>query len=140
MEELRPKITAIEEATIGCDKRNTRIVCYSIHYVRPGIKGKELCEFWADTVCDLGCEQSLRSQQAADWDSLGHGIGLSIHELPLLNSTCEEILVPGMIMAIEGNVFDKFRFRETTVSLKNEEDVLVTQDGYEWLTPLANDL
>ncbi len=45
-----------------------------------------------------------------------------------------------MVMALEGNVFDKFPFRETTISLKNEENVLVTADGREWLTPLSTEL
>ncbi len=112
----------------------------AVRHVRPGMKVKELYECWANTVCELGFEDSLRNQQEADWDFLGHGLGLTIHELPLLNSTGEEVLEPGMVMAIEGNVFDKFPFRETTISLKNEEDVLVTEDGYEWLTPLPNDL
>ena len=36
--------------------------------------------------------------------------------------------------------FDKFPFCDTTISLKNEENVLVTETGYEWLTPLSNNL
>jgi len=111
----------------------------ALEHVRPGIRSRDLYNFWADTVCKLGFEESLKSQRDADWDFLGHGLGLSMHELPLLNSTCEERLVPGMVMAIEGNVFDTFPFRETKIALKNEEDVLVTDDGYEWLTPLSND-
>ncbi len=112
----------------------------TLEHVQPGITGAQLYDFWAETVCQLGFEDSLRSQQQADCDFLGHGIGLSIHEPPLLNSTCEEMLEPGMVMALEGNVFDKFPFRETTISLKNEENVLVTDEGYEWLTPLSNEL
>ena len=111
-----------------------------VKHIRPGLTGRELCEFWADTVCELGFEHSLRTQQAADWDFLGHGIGISTHELPLLTSTCEEVLVPGMTMAIEGNVFDAFPFSKTRYALKNEEDVLVTDDGSEWLTPLDTEL
>lgn len=112
----------------------------AIEYVKPGMLARDLYAYWAETVCKLGFEESLRSQQEADWDFLGHGLGLAAHELPLLNSTSEEPIVAGMIMAIEGNVFDKFPFKETKIALKNEDDVLVTKDGSEWLTSLSNDL
>jgi Xaa-Pro aminopeptidase len=112
----------------------------ALKHVRPGLKCKELYKIWADTVCELGFKDSLKAQRDANWDFLGHGIGLAAHESPIINSTCEEVLAPGMVLALEGNVFDKFPFRDTTISLKNEENVLVTETGYEWLTPLSNDL
>jgi len=88
----------------------------------------------------MGFAESLRKQSEANYDFLGHGLGLTTHELPLLNSTCETVLQPGMVFAIEGNVFDTFPFTETQHALKNEENILVTEDGYECLTPLNNDL
>lgn len=112
----------------------------ALKQVRPGITGKELYQCWADAVCDLGFEDSLKNQREANWDFLGHGIGLAIHEQPILNSTCEQVLEANMVLALEGNVFDRFPFRETKISLKNEENVLITEDGCEWLTPLNNDL
>ena len=112
----------------------------ALRSVRPGIKGKDLYDTWRTAACGLGFESSIRNQNEADWDFLGHGLGLTVHELPLLNSKCEEPIVPGMVMAIEGNVFDAFPFSKTGYALKNEENVLVTDAGYEWLTPLRNDL
>ena len=112
----------------------------ALEFVKPGIRSNDIYNFWAETVCKLGFEHSLKSQRDADWDFIGHGLGLGTHELPLLNSTSEEPIVEGMVMAIEGNVFDTFPFRDTKIALKNEENVLVTAEGYEWLTPLSNDL
>ena len=112
----------------------------ALRYVKPGIKGKDLHAFWAEQVRRLGFGQSLEVLKENNFDFLGHGIGLSIHELPILNSTCEDVLEPGMIMAIEGDVFDQLPFAKTLHALKNEEDVLVTATGSEWLTPLPNDL
>lgn len=112
----------------------------ALRYVKPGVRAKDIYEFWANTAAELGFADSIKGQQDADWDFLGHGLGLTTHELPLLNSTCEEEIVPGMVMSLEGNVFDKFPFSLTKYALKNEENVLVTENGSEWLTPLSNDL
>ena len=112
----------------------------AIQYVKPGIKAKDLYSYWVEQVHALGFGQAIKTLEDHDFDMIGHGIGVTIHELPMLNSTCEEVLEPGMTMAIEGNVFDQLPFTETVRALKNEEDVLVTTTGVEWLTPLPNDL
>jgi Xaa-Pro aminopeptidase len=112
----------------------------AVRYLKPGIKSKELFEHWAEQVSRLGFQHSLQTFKEHDFDFLGHGIGLSTHELPLLNSRCEDLLEAGMTVAIEGNVFDQMPFTKTRHALKNEENVLVTETGSEWLTPLPNDL
>ncbi len=108
--------------------------------VRPGMRGKDLYEAWVQAAYDLGFRDSIENQRQADWDFLGHGLGLTVHELPLLSSTCDDEILPGMVMSLEGNVFDAFPFDKTQYALKNEENVLVTQQGHEWLSPLRNDM
>lgn len=112
----------------------------ALKQVRPGIKGKELYQTWVEAVRQMGFGQAIDKQLEADWDFLAHGLGVTTHELPVINSTCETVLQPGMVFSIEGNVFDEFPFAKTNYAFKNEENVLVTEDGYEWLTPLNNDL
>ena len=112
----------------------------AIDFIRPGITGKELYSYWTEQIRKLGFHDYLKVRETFDWDFLGHGIGGTTHELPMINSRCEDVLEPGMVMAIEGDVFDKLPFSETRCALKNEEDVLVTESGHEWLTPLDNDL
>ena len=112
----------------------------AIDFIRPGIKGKDLYFYWVEQVRRLGFSEALKVRETFDWDFLGHGIGGTIHELPLIDSRCEDLLEPGMVMAIEGDMFDKLPFSKTRCALKNEEDVLVTESGHEWLTPLDNDL
>jgi Xaa-Pro dipeptidase len=112
----------------------------AVRYIKPGIKGKDLYAYWTEQVRRLGFAHALEVLEKYDFDMLGHGIGVSTHELPLINSTCEEIFEPGMTMSIEGNVFDQMPFAQTLQALKNEENVVVTATGSEWLTPLPNDL
>lgn len=111
-----------------------------VRYIKPGIKCKDLFTYWAEQVRRLGYADSLEILKEHNFDFLGHGIGVTTHELPVLNSTCEDVLEPGMIVSIEGDVFDQLPFTATLQALKNEENVVVTATGSEWLTPLPNDL
>jgi len=112
----------------------------AVRAVTPGIKGADLYNLWAEEVRRLGFGHSMDVLDRHDFDFLGHGLGITTHELPLINSKCRDELEARMVVAIEGNVLDALPWTETKYALKNEEDVLVTEDGYEWLTPLANDL
>ena len=61
--------------------------------------------------------------------SLGHGIGTQVHEWPSVSTKSDVILQPGMIITIEPGVYipDKW-------GIRIEDDVLVTEHGYETLT------
>lgn len=66
----------------------------------------------------------IRSKGYGDniFHSLGHGVGLEIHESPHLSSKSKEILKPGMVFTIEPGVYlpEKFGVRiEDTVVLGN---------------------
>ncbi|MDO8657753.1 MAG: aminopeptidase P family protein [Candidatus Levybacteria bacterium] len=62
--------------------------------------------------------------------SLGHGVGLEIHEAPRLSAKSKEILKPGMVFTIEPGVYlpDKFGVRiEDTVVLEKSGLRLLTR-------------
>jgi Xaa-Pro aminopeptidase len=59
---------------------------------------------------------------------IGHGIGMSRAEPPSLNEVEKEIYRPGMVLALE----PKVRSPKTSVHL--EEDVLITEQGPQFLT------
>ncbi len=59
--------------------------------------------------------------------SLGHGIGISVHEKPSLSSGSKDILKPGMVIAVEPAVYLRNGARI-------ENDYLVTEDGCKNLT------
>ena len=61
--------------------------------------------------------------------SLGHGVGIEIHEAPMISPTSKIILKPGMVFTIEPGVYIPGRF-----GVRMEDMVLVTIDGCELLS------
>jgi len=106
----------------------------------PGVRISDLCQTLFQTWRDCGCEKELDEQLACDYDFLGHGVGLGIHEEPLLWSGNNLELRPGMNFALEGMLVDKMPLNKTKIAVGIEENVLVTEAGRDWLTPLDNDI
>jgi Xaa-Pro aminopeptidase len=107
--------------------------------VRPGITGLEL----HDATCDLFEAASWATQRTTGatpgpdgfQHSLGHGVGLEVHEAPPLGLAGHDPLVPGDVVAMEPGLND------SQVGMVIFEDlVLVTEDGHEVLTRFPYDL
>jgi len=65
--------------------------------------------------------------------SLGHGVGLDIHEAPRLSSQSTSLLEAGMIVTVEPGVYIPNQF-----GIRVEDMVLVTKEGYEALSGCYN--
>lgn len=65
----------------------------------------------------------------------GHGIGLDVHEPPMIMRGNMQPLVPGNVITIEPGLYDP-----TQLGVRIEDDVLITQDGAETLTSFPRDL
>ncbi len=63
--------------------------------------------------------------------SLGHGLGLEVHEYPSVGPRSEGWLEPGMIFTVEPGIYLPGRF-----GVRLEDDVLVTASGCEVLSTL----
>jgi len=107
--------------------------------IKPGVNGRSLFE----QVCEQFQEAGYKTQLNKDpgevledgfFHSLGHGVGLEVHELPSLGRTGHE-LVPGDVITIEPGLY-----RSGFGGLRLEDIVLVTDDGYEVLTDYPYDL
>lgn len=96
----------------------------AIDAVRPGIKAKTV-----DSVARSIIRKSGFGKQFNH--SLGHGIGLNVHESPRLGQASEEILQPGMVVTIEPGIY-----LPGVGGVRLEDDVLVTETGHEVLSSL----
>jgi Xaa-Pro aminopeptidase len=106
--------------------------------VRPGITGRQLF----DATCDSFESAGYPTQRTAQSDgadgfqhSLGHGVGLEVHEAPALGLAGHDPLVVGDVLAIEPGLWDR-----AVGGVTFEDLVLVTEDGCELLTRFPYDL
>jgi Xaa-Pro aminopeptidase len=101
--------------------------------VRPGVTGRQLF----DAVCDRFEAAGHRTQRTGAGEnpaegfqfSLGHGVGLEVHEDPMLGLSGHDSLVVGDVLALEPGLWD-----QRIGGVRFEDLALVTEDGYELLT------
>jgi Xaa-Pro aminopeptidase len=111
----------------------------ALEEVRPGVTGRELHA----VVCDLFEGAGHRTQRTGPGDdenegfqfSLGHGVGLDVHEDPSLGMTGHRELVAGDVIAMEPGL----SVREVG-EVRLENLLLVTEDGSETLTSYPYEL
>ena len=107
--------------------------------VKPGVNGRALFELVCNQFQEAGFKTQLNKEpgevlEDGFFHSLGHGVGLEVHELPSLGRSGHE-LVPGDVVTIEPGLY-----RSGYGGLRLEDIVLVTEDGYEVLTDYPYDL
>ena len=66
---------------------------------------------------------------------VGHGFGLSTHERPWVAAGCKTILRPNMLISIEPGIYIP-----GTGGIRHSDTILITNEGYENLTPYPVDL
>jgi len=96
----------------------------AIAMLRPGVKAKEVDAAARQTIADAG-------YGAFFTHSIGHGIGMMIHEAPIMRANTETILEPGMVVTIEPGIY-----LPGYAGVRIEDDMLITPDGSEVLTSI----
>jgi Xaa-Pro aminopeptidase len=108
--------------------------------VRPGVTGKELFAVACD-VFEAAGELTQRTKPEGQplkegfFHSLGHGVGLEVHEEPALGRSGNDPLVAGDVVAVEPGCY-----RPGYGGVRLEDLVLVTEDGCERLTDFPYEL
>ncbi|HLE31693.1 MAG TPA: Xaa-Pro peptidase family protein [Bacteroidota bacterium] len=95
---------------------------------RDRMKGKEL---------DAIARRHIRDHKLGKFftHSLGHGLGLQVHESPRISAISEDILVPGNVITIEPGVYVA-----GIGGVRIEDDVAILKGGHELLSTIPKDL
>jgi Xaa-Pro aminopeptidase len=98
----------------------------AIRLIKPGVCCSQI---------DIQARKVLRKFGLAKYfgHSLGHGLGLDIHEAPRLSSHSAGILEAGMVVTVEPGVYIPNQF-----GIRAEEMILVTKEGCEVLSGYYN--
>jgi Xaa-Pro aminopeptidase len=97
----------------------------AIEAIRPGVAAKDVDLAARSVIGEAGLGTFFNH-------SVGHGIGLEVHEAPVLRHVTETVLEPGMVVTVEPGVY----FADWG-GIRIEDDVLVTESGCEVLSTLA---
>lgn len=100
----------------------------AIEKIRPGIPIQELDAAARDYIRDRGYDEYFGH-------GTGHGIGLAVHEEPVINKENEDLLQEGMVFTIEPGIYIP-----EWGGVRIEDMVRVTSNGAEVLTYLPTEL
>lgn len=96
--------------------------------IKPGTANKDVDKAARDVIDNAGYGKTFTH-------SLGHGVGLEIHEQPNLSPRSADVLKAGNIVTVEPGIYV-----EGFCGVRIEDMVLVTHNGYENFTHSPKDL
>jgi len=112
----------------------------AIAEIRPGVGGRALFDGTCD-IFEAAGEPTQRTKRPGEtlgdgfFHSLGHGVGLEVHEEPGMGRLSRKPLVPGDVVTVEPGLY-----RVGYGGVRLEDIVLVTENGVENLTNYPYDL
>ena len=95
----------------------------AIGLVKPGIAISDLCN---------KVEKNLKQKLI---HSLGHGLGIEVHEMPYVSTNSKDVLKEGMVITIEPGEYIEGKY-----GIRIEDDVLVTNSGQKMLSKFSKKL
>ncbi|ACL69371.1 M24 family metallopeptidase [Halothermothrix orenii] len=99
-----------------------------IKNIRAGMTCKEADAIARDIIAEHGYKDNFGH-------SLGHGLGVEVHEDPRVSYASDEVLKPGMVVTDEPGIYIA-----DWGGVRIEDDLLITEDGCEVLTSSPKDL
>jgi Xaa-Pro aminopeptidase len=91
-------------------------------HLKPGMTGVEADSLARDIIAKAGYGDNFGH-------SLGHGIGLYIHEAPTLSQRSDTVLQPGMVVTVEPGIY-----LPGFGGVRIENDVVITESGIRVIT------
>lgn len=90
--------------------------------IRPGVKA---------SAVDLAAREVFKKAGLSKYfiHATGHGVGIDVHEPPVISPESKDVLQPGMVITIEPGLYFPGKF-----GVRIEDTMLVTKNGYEILT------
>jgi Xaa-Pro aminopeptidase len=107
---------------------------------KPGVEGRVL-HFGSCEIFEAAGEMTQRTKTPGEplsdgfFHSLGHGVGLEVHEAPGVGQLSDKPLVPGDCITLEPGLY-----RQGYGGVRLEDNVLVTESGAENLAQYPYDL
>jgi len=95
---------------------------------KPGLTGKQLDQVARDYIKEQGYGDFFQH-------SLGHGLGLDVHELPRIGELSSDSIEAGNVITLEPGVYDP-----EVGGVRIEDDFVITNDGIENLTPFPREV
>jgi Xaa-Pro aminopeptidase len=96
--------------------------------VRPGVSGRDADAASREPIESAGLGQAYGH-------GLGHGVGIEVHEAPVLRPESRDVLEPGNVVTVEPGIY-----LPGEGGVRIEDLVLVTADGSERLTQFPKEL
>jgi len=100
----------------------------AIKAVKPGMKASDIDKIARDIIAEKGYGKYFPH-------ITGHGLGISIHEKPIIDIKVNDKLEPNMVITIEPGIY-----LEGVGAARVEDMVLVTKEGHEVLTNTEREL
>jgi Xaa-Pro dipeptidase len=95
---------------------------------KPNLTLHDLDDQVLNSLCDSGYQDLIVHKT-------GHGLGMDVHEDPYVMRNNQEVLESGMVITIEPGLY-----KQSSLGVRIEDDVLITDTGCESLTSFSRDL